>query len=227
MGEVGPQCSLKLKAEVEIADGCYAVCSHGGFTYVAGSSSISKVNEADWSVKYFVEEAEVRNITCCGDSLFVLAGDYYYYVRVYSLKTGKLVKSFPHRPSDAAEISSQTLAVVPGKVVIPDNIQGRMTIYSPKGRIGKHVPCLQLDPGGYAQETSICVADKDSVVASCADSSTVMRIDVSQRKVVWTSKEVEEPAFVACYGGEYVIVAGNEPDQTEMFIMDINTGEFK
>jgi len=149
------------------------------------------------------------------DRVYTLVYGKPWVVNVHDL-TGHLITSWTH--TDDNVVFCNKLAVVDDRIVIPDRTNSRITIYSLTGEVIKHIPCPLLS----ASYVAMCAAGDHSVVVSHYFSSKVFKVNISTKKVSWTSLHIKKPQGVAYYKNRvYVINASNI---TRVWILDVMTG---
>ncbi|XP_067930999.1 uncharacterized protein [Watersipora subatra] len=215
---IRPPTSLKLMKEVPVDEPFYTVTRSDTFTYAVGSGpTIYKIDETDNSVTSLssLEGKYIDGLCLYNDRLYILVDPYK--VLVTDLNA-KLITSWHHPDS----ISYANKLVVTGdKVIVPDRSNKRLTVYSLDGWVVKHIPCLQ---NGEWSIMALCASDQESVVVSSYETSTVFRVNIKTGETMWICTEVTKPGGVACYKREYILVTPMESKQTEIHILQAETG---
>ncbi|XP_067930984.1 uncharacterized protein [Watersipora subatra] len=216
---IRPPTSLKLMKEVPVNEPFFTITCSDTFTYAGGSGpTIYRIDESANSVTSLssIEEKLIDGLCLYNERLYVLV--YPYKVLVTDLN-GKLITSWD--PPDSTSDLVNKLFVTGDKVVVPDKSNKCLTVYSTDGQIIKQIPCLQDDEW---RTMALCAPEQESVVVSSCETSTVFRVNIETGETVWTCTEVNNPGGVACYKEEYILVTPMHSEQTEIHILQADTG---
>ena len=219
MGKAPPPIRLRYKGRVPNTVYCFSAYSYQGVTYVGNFGSVDRILEADFTREHFLTVGGyVESISIHNDIIYMLVENgEEFRVHVYNIY-GASLSSWRHE--DRLSEESGSLTVVADKLVVADRLNKRLTVYSLNGDVIKNI---------YVQEVSLgpvelCTLDNSSVILSCTDESTLLRINIDTEQVMWTSDCIEEPGGVVCYEEDYVLVSPYRSAQTVIYVLDINNG---
>ncbi|XP_067929312.1 uncharacterized protein [Watersipora subatra] len=216
---IRPPTSLKLMKAVPVNEPFYTVTRSDTFTYAGGSGpTIYRIDETDNSVTSLssLEGEFIDGLCLYNERLYILVD--LYKVLVTDLN-GKLITSWVHYDSTSDYVNE--LVVTGDKVVVPDRSNKCLTVYSLDGQVIKQIPCSQDDEW---ETIALCAPDQQSAVVSSCETSTVLRVNIETGETVWTCTAVDNPGGVVCYKGEYILVTPLNSEQTEIHILQADTG---
>ena len=212
--------SLTLLKTIQLPASPSSVSHYKGKTYVGlGNGTIGIIySNYKLYVPSITWSTQVDSVVVYKDLVYMLlwTGTASHIVKVCRL-SGMPVAQWNH--SCRSDWHCNLLTIVSDQVVITDQPNNRITIYSLTGQILRHVPCSLLTEG---VEVMRAVNDS-SVVVSDRLSSLVFRFNITTGDVMWTCKDVRGPQGVTCYGGRYVLVASY--DNKTVNILDMKTGD--
>ena len=218
MGKAPLPIRLQYKEHVPNKNICCAAYSYKGVTYVAYYRSVDKIIEADFTDEHFLTVGGVQSISIHNDIIYMLVGNGSdFRIDVYNIY-GASLSSWRHEDRRAEE--SGSLTVVADKLVVADRLNQRLTVYSLNGDVIKNISVQEVSLG----PVELCTLDNSSVILSCTDESTLLRINIDTEQVMWTSDCIEEPGGVVCYEEDYVLVSPYRSAQTVIYVLDINNG---
>ena len=213
--------SLTLMKSIELPSSPYGVCHYKGSTYVGlYNSTIARIDSNYKLYESFINcSGRVDSIVIYKDLLYILLQrrSESRIVRVCDM-SGKEITRWRHT---CYKNASNVLTIVSDQVVIADQPNKRITVYSLTGQILRHVPCsLLCNYWGF-----MCAVDDCSVVYSDYESSKVFRVNISTGHVMWTCSDIVEPQDITCYGRRYVLVASR--CHSTVKVLDIKTGKYR
>ncbi|XP_067930359.1 uncharacterized protein [Watersipora subatra] len=215
-----PPTLLKFKKIVPVSSEYFTVAHRDQLTYFAGGygSTLYRIDESANPVTSLstLEGENINGLCLYNEKLFILVHPFK--VIVTDLN-GKTITSWEH--SDTISQPINKLVVTGDKVVVPDRSNKCLKVYSLDGQVVKHIPCLQ---DGEWEEMALCAPDQKSVVVSSCGTSTVFRVNIETGETIWTYTDVDEPGGVVCYQGEYTLVTPLNSEQTEIHILQSDTG---
>ena len=187
--------TIKRIQEVKVDSCPRTVCHYKGVTYVGLNGG--KVCKIDYQQAASASEFAKLNKEICGiianlDRLYILMRGRPYVVFVYDVYGTELHKwDFENQRNLAAN----AMAIVDNQLLLADNSNACITIYSLNGEKQHSIPC-SLIGSGY---NSLCGCGPDAIVIAHRESNKVFRVKLSTGEVQWTSNSVIEPVGVCQY----------------------------
>ena len=211
--------SLTLLKSIELPESPYCVCQYKGSTYVGlYNNTVARIDSNYKLYESFITcSGPVCSIVIYKDLVYMLlyTGSQPRIVRVCDM-SGREVTQWSHTCHTYA---SNVLTIVSDQVVIADQPNKRITVYSLTGQILRHVPCsLLCNDYGF-----MCAVDDCSVVYSDYKSSKVFRVNINTGHVMWTCSDIVKPQGITCDGRRYVLVASYHC--STVHVLDIKTGK--
>jgi len=216
--------SLSLVASVDmpaskklnfITDSCY----YEGITYL--SRSAQTIDIIDKEHKYvgprFTLDFETQCFTVYDDRIYVMQHGSRHRICIYNLQ-GKRISQWNYY--DFSKGTANMLAIVSGQIVIADRSNQQVNIYSLNGEIKKQFPCSLISD----YQLTICSAGQDSVIMTDVCLHKIFRFSLLTGEVVWLSKAIRFPKYMACYRDKYVLVSCLY-EFHNIWVLDINTGK--
>ena len=213
--------SLTLLKSIELPESPYCVCQYKGSTYVGlYNNTVARIDSNYKLYESFINcSGPVDSIVIYKDLVYMLlqTGSKSRIVQVCDM-FGKEIRHWSHT---CYTLASNVLTIVSDQVVIADQPNKRITVYSLTGQILRQVPCsLLCNDRGF-----MCAVDDCSVVYSDYKSSKVFRVDINTGHVMWTCSDIKEPQGITIYGRGYVLVARNNCSSVK--VLDIKTGKYQ
>ena len=225
---------INLTEEVNVNSNCRSICSYKGVTYVGLENGVAKIIESDYSLQPFISNTGVvTSVSLHRDMLYLLCNDWNNSPKIglYDLN-GQLISSCSLYLS--CQESAGSFVIVGGRVVVPikRNEVGsakrdqQLRVYSLEGKLIKRINCPQMNE--YSTHT-ICAVDSHSVVVSSnvsrlLEPSKIFRINIDTEEVNWTSRNVDHPDGLTCYGEDFVLVADYNSKPHTISVLDVKTG---
>ena len=114
------------------------------------------------------------------------------------------------------------MAIVDDQLLLADNTNGCITIYTLNGEKKRSIPCSLIG----SEYNSVCGCGPDAVVIAHRQSNKVFRVKLSTGEVEWTSDDVKEPIGVCQYSDKYILVTTHDyTKQVKVWILDSKSGE--
>ena len=204
---------LSLIRDVKLPAAAISVFQHDGNTYAGLDNKIVFRLDSDFLLhKLFIElSGRVESLIICKDRVYTLIHDnstsHVVHVRDMS---GDLVMSWTHTANSSL---SDMMTLVSEQIVIPDQPNQRLILYSLTGQVLKYIPCNVIG----TSITTLCSCGDDSVVISDFGLRKVSRFNLATGKVMWTCSDVSMPLGVTCYGSQYVFVASGNSRTIRIF----------
>ena len=208
--------------EVNVDNYPRTVCHCKGVTYIGlNEGKVCKIDyQQSKSASEFVQlNNYIVGIIAHLDRLYILERGSPYAVFVYDLHGKQLHKwNFVYQ----SDLTANAMAIVGDQLLLADNTNACIAIYSLNGEKQRSIPC-PLIRGGY---NSVCGCGPDAVVIAHNDSNKVFRVKLSTGEVEWTSDAVRQPIGVCQYSDKYILVTIHDTiQQAKVWILDSKSGE--
>ena len=210
---------MVLIKSVNTSSFCHSICHYKGVTYVGTQVCTIVAIDGDFNFKTLVTLSKSHwpyGISIHENKMYALVtnNDKPCTINVYDL-SGQLISQWDRKD----KCHYVRPAIVSNQIVVPDTDSKQLTVYSLFGKVSKHIPYPQFT-GIDNEGSSICTADKNSIIVSTMDSSQISKINITTGETVWTCNYIVEPQAVAIYGKNYVCVGSKE----KISFLNINTG---
>ena len=214
-----PPTSMRLKRRVDVGGRRLSVSHCGSHLYVRAHHGVNLVTPDGQSSSVISVDEIVWSVSVCDNLIYKLVSkNKIASVRVYDIGY-HLVQSWVY---DNGYTKINQLTVRKDRVLIPDRDSKTIIQYSLTGEVERRIRCNVLN----ATRTSLCVKSScpDALIVSCGGS--VLCMDMSTGRFLWSNGSLEEPRAVCCDNADRVYVAIGEVSNTiQIAVLDGDTGK--
>ena len=213
---IKPPKSITLFKSVQTSAEVRAVCHYKGVTYLGTGSTVETI-DSDFNIKTLVSLGEYmypHGISIHEERIYVLVSSIRgfrgsYTINVYDL-SGQLITQW-----NITDSWYTRPAIVSNQIVVPDNTNKQLIVYSFTGEVIKCISFPQL-----SSAASACAVDNNSIIVTDYDTYQVFKVNISTEETVWTCDDVAYPEAVAIFAKDYVCVGS----EGKISFLNINTG---
>lgn len=145
--------------------------------------------------------------------------------KLYTLLAGRAVKVYTMQGNMINNWTTSDdqfcMTIVGDQIVLSGGQKWILSVHDLNGRLVKQVASVVQG----REVSAICALDRYSVIGAAFADSLVFRLNVDTGKLLWSTSEVKNPRGITCYGTEYVLVSGGSSTQSNICILDTDTGQ--
>ena len=141
-------------------------------------------------------------------------------IHVYDL-SGQEVTQWTCSTDGGFDVTS--LTINDDQLLVPDNINRRLTVYSLDGHVLRYIPCSLHRP--YCLSADMLSCEHGSVIICISFLNKLLKINTTTGEVVQTFDGFNNPTKICLYGPQYVLAV--QAHGREIVVLNLKTGEIK